>query len=129
MKRFMLAESEIRGRNILWKTIQRDVPQQDDSKSCGLFLCANAFHEVGSHTNCTRRSRLLGRPSLIEVDVHARFYLVDFLVDKRPLSHTGLVSQTQKCISTNEARFTQADTHNMRRRIVVEVCFQASPNK
>lgn len=51
---FMQAECEARGRNDMpsWTIIERDVPQQADAKSCGVFTCANAFLEVGILCSC-----------------------------------------------------------------------------
>eukprot|EP00976_Prorocentrum_cordatum_P063512 1177115-Prorocentrum_minimum.AAC.2 len=42
----MNAESAARGYNVTWTTEDREIPQQHDFKSCGLFTCGNAFQQL-----------------------------------------------------------------------------------
>ena len=132
IERFLREESRARGRNLTWTKHAREIPQQIDFISCGVFICGHAsllVHSAYCRCMCRRNSCEYGQhcPKKILKIMFCPAYMSSLLTPSLSIIVIDCLAclQTQ-CLtedSTREAAqiFMQSDVSDMRRRMLVEV--------
>lgn len=123
IERFLREESCARGHNMSWTKHEREIPQQMDFTSCGVFICGHAYLLVG--VLC----QWMGNKYVVYM-LHAYYMSANTLITIVNLVNIWVIVALKRlqtrCLTEDNAReaaqlFMQSDVNDMRRRMLVQV--------